>query len=140
MTDDAYLILLNDTTGTLGVPPASVGTPACMDTPAVRAWLDAQGAAASSPKLRLVTPEETAAIPEDVERLPVPLGDEELSLLHNASAPRGVADLEAELMTYRTAAQGRDGLLTRALAAGVPAYRIAELTGVDLAEVRAAAR
>lgn len=42
MTDDAYLFLLGDVSAPLGVPPAAVGDLACMETPAVRAWLDAQ--------------------------------------------------------------------------------------------------
>lgn len=63
MTDDAYLFLLDDATTVLGVAPAAVGDLACMDTPAVRAWLDAQGSAVSSPRLRLVPPEERGPFP-----------------------------------------------------------------------------
>ncbi|MFI6208145.1 DUF6003 family protein [Streptomyces sp. NPDC051041] len=140
MTDDAYLVLLSGTAATLGVPPAAVGELACMETPAVRAWLDAQGVTAASPRLRLLPPEETAAIPEDAERLPVPLGEEELSRVRHHAAPRDVARLEEELLAYRSCTDGRDALLTRALAAGVPAHRVAELTGEDLAAVKAVAR
>lgn len=140
MTDDAYLVLLDDADGPLGVPPAAIGEPACMQTPAVRAWLDAQGVTATSPRLRLLPPEETAAIPEGTERLPVPLGTEELSRLRGELVPPGLAQVEEELLAYRSCADGRDGLLTRALAAGVPAHRIAELTGEDLMTVKAAAR
>lgn len=43
MTDDACLFLLDDPSAPLGVAPAAVGDLACMETPAVRAWLDAQG-------------------------------------------------------------------------------------------------
>ncbi|AIR96406.1 DUF6003 family protein [Streptomyces glaucescens] len=138
MTDDAYLVLLPGTTTALGVPPAAVGDLACMDTPAVQAWLQAQGVTADSPELRLVPPEETAAVPEDAERLPVPLGDEELSRLRHHAAPPDLARLEEELLAYRTCTDGRNALLTRALAAGVPAHRVAELTGEDLATVKAA--
>ncbi|CAL9352805.1 DUF6003 family protein [Streptomyces griseomycini] len=140
MTDDAYLVLLNGPAGELGVPPAAIGELACMETPAVRAWLDAQGVTATSAELRLLPPEETAAIPEDAERLPVPLGDEELNLVRHYAAPRNVAQVEEELLAYRSCAAGRDALLTRALAAGVPAHRVAELTGEDLAHVKAVAR
>ncbi|MGC3001142.1 DUF6003 family protein [Streptomyces sp. G35A] len=140
MTDDAYLVLLDAADGPLGVPPAAIGEPACMQTPAVRAWLDAQGITATSPRLRLLPPEETAAIPEGAERLPVPLGAEELSRLRGELAPPGLARVEEELLAYRSCADGRDELLTRALAAGVPAHRIAELTGEDLMTVKAAAR
>lgn len=87
MTDDAYLVLLTGTPTTLGTPPAAVGDLACMDTPAVRAWLDAQGVTASSPGLRLLPPEETSGIPEDAERLPVPLSEEELSRVRRSVAP-----------------------------------------------------
>jgi hypothetical protein len=140
MTDDAYLVLVNSAGSTLGVPPATVGDLACMDTPAVRAWLDAFSIPATSPRLRLVPPEATSAIPEDAERLPVPLGEEELSRVRHHVAPQDVARLEDELLAYRSCTDGRDALLTRALAAGVPAHRIAELTGEDLAIVEAAAR
>ncbi|MFJ3669733.1 DUF6003 family protein [Streptomyces sp. NPDC090106] len=136
MTDDAYLVLLTDAAPTLGVPPTAVGELACMETPAVRAWLHAQGVSATSPDLRLLPPEETAAIPEDAERLPVPLGDEELIRLRHELAPVTLAGLEEDLLAYRSRVDGRDALLTRALAAGVPAHRVAELTGEDLAVVK----
>ncbi|MGC0327256.1 hypothetical protein RKD23_000246 [Streptomyces sp. SAI-170] len=139
MTDDAYLFLLDDASAPLGVPPAAVGELACMETPAVRAWLDAHEAAPTSPHLRLLPPEETAAIPEGAERLPVPLSDEELSRVRHQRAPESLARLEDELLAYRETANGRDDLITRALAAGVPPHRIVELTGVDPATVSAAA-
>ncbi|GAA3118295.1 hypothetical protein GCM10010521_02420 [Streptomyces rameus] len=139
MTDDAYLILVDDAAETLGVPPAAAGPLACMETPAVRAWLDAHGASALSPRLRLVPPEETGAIQAEVERLPVPLGEEELSRLRHRTAPEPLVGVESELLAYRDCADGRDELLTRALAAGVAPHRIAELTGEDLRVVRAAA-
>ncbi|MEU3526419.1 DUF6003 family protein [Streptomyces sp. NPDC038707] len=140
MTDDAYLVLGSDPTSTPGVPLAAVGGLACLETPAVRAWLEAQGVTETSAELRLVPPEETAAIPEDAERLPVPLGDEELSRLRHRTAPPDLARLEDELLGYRSCTDGRDALLARALAAGVPAHRVAELTGEDLATVQAATR
>ena len=111
-----------------------------MDTPAVRAWLDAQGVTATSPRLRLLPPEETGSIPEGAERLPVPLGDEELSRVRHTTAPEPLARLEEELLAWRDCADGRDGLIGRALAAGVAPHRIVELTGVDPATVTAAAR
>ncbi|MEU0334414.1 DUF6003 family protein [Streptomyces sp. NPDC006193] len=139
MTDDAYLFLVDDPAETLGVPPAAAGELSCMETPAVRAWLDAQGVSATSPRLRVVPPEETGAIPEEAERLPVPLGEEELSRLRHQTAPEPLAAVETELLAYRDCAHGRDELLARALAAGVAPHRIAELTGEDPAVVRAAA-
>ncbi|MGW2635719.1 DUF6003 family protein [Streptomyces sp. NPDC001348] len=140
MTDDAYLFLLDDTAAPLGVPPAAVGELACMETPAVRAWLDAHGVTATTPRLRVVPPEDTAAVPEDAERLPVPLGDEELSRLRQHTAPENIARVEQELLAYRDCTDGRDALLGRALAAGVPLNRVVELTGEDPAAVAAAAR
>ncbi|EGG47387.1 MULTISPECIES: DUF6003 family protein [Streptomyces] len=137
MTDDAYLVLLDGPAGALGVPLAAVGEPACMATPAVQGWLDAQGVTPSSPRLRLLPPEETAAIPEGAERLPVPLDGEELSLLRHRAAPQDISRLEEELLAYRSHAEGREELLARAAAAGVPAHRIAELTGEDLVAVKA---
>ncbi|MDQ1034156.1 hypothetical protein QFZ75_000572 [Streptomyces sp. V3I8] len=139
MTDDAYLFLLDDAAVRLGVPPAAVGDLACMETPAVRAWLDAQGTAPTAPELRLLPPEETGAVPEGAERLPVPLSDEELSRLRQRSGPEALARIEKELLYYRDCADGRDGLIGRALAAGVPPHRVAELTGEDPATVTAAA-
>ncbi|CAM5264758.1 putative protein OS=Streptomyces tendae OX=1932 GN=F3L20_20215 PE=4 SV=1 [Streptomyces tendae] len=140
MTDDAYLVLLNGTAPTLGVPLAAVPGIACLETPAVRAWLDAQGVTVSSPGLRLLPPEETSAIPEEAERLPVPLSEEELSQVRHRAAPEDVARLEEELLAYRSRVEGREALLVRALAVGVPAHRIAELTGEDLTTVTAIAR
>ncbi|MEU6537172.1 DUF6003 family protein [Streptomyces sp. NPDC047000] len=140
MTDDAYLVLLPGPAAGLGVPPSAVGDLACMETPAVHGWLQAQGVTAASPDLRLVPPEETAAVPQDAERLPVPLGEEELSRLRHHIAPPDIARLEEELLAYRSSTGGRDALLTRALASGLPAHRIAELTGEDLAVIKAVTR
>ncbi|WP_327186947.1 DUF6003 family protein [Streptomyces sp. NBC_01334] len=139
MTDEAYLFLLDDADVTLGVAPAAVGDLACMDTTAVRAWLNAQGSTATSPRLRLVPPEERTAVPEGAERLPVPLSEEELSRVRHRMAPGAHAGVEDELLAYRDSADGRDELIGRALAAGVPPHRIVELTGVDPATVTAAA-
>ncbi|MFH8798223.1 DUF6003 family protein [Streptomyces sp. NPDC017936] len=139
MTDDAYLFLLDDVSAPLGVAPAAVGDLACMETPAVRAWLDAHGTTPSSPRLRLLPPERTAAVPEGAERLPVPLSAEELNRVRHRTTPEPLARLEEELLAYRDCADGRDGLIGRALAAGVPPRRVAELTGVDPATVAAAA-
>ncbi|MGW0333170.1 DUF6003 family protein [Streptomyces sp. NPDC003011] len=139
MTDDAYLFLLDDPAMPLGVPPAAVGELACMETPAVRAWLDAHGSTSTSPELRVLPPEERGSVPEGAERLPVPLSDEELNQVRHRLAPETVAQVEEELLAYRDYADGRDGLIGRALAAGVPPHRIVELTGVDPATVTAAA-
>jgi hypothetical protein len=139
MTDDAYLFLLDDASARLGVAPAAVGDLACMDTPAVRAWLNAQGSSPTSPHLRLLPPEETAAVPEGADRLPVPLSDEELSRVRHGLAPKSLAGVEEELLAYRDTADGRDDLIGRALAAGVAPHRIVELTGVDPATVTEAA-
>ncbi|MFF0000791.1 DUF6003 family protein [Streptomyces avermitilis] len=138
MTDDAYLFLLDDPAVPLGVPPSGAGELSCMDTPAVRAWLDAQGVTTRSPALRMLPPEQTAAIPEHAERLPVPLSEAELSRLRHHNAPEAVARLEEELLAYRDCTDGRDTLLRRALAAGIPLARIVELTGEEPAAVAAA--
>lgn len=139
MTDDAYLFLVDSTAVTLGVQPTGVGGLACMDTPAVRAWLDAQGVAATSPLLRILPPEDTAAVPEGAERLPVPLSDEELARVRGQEAAPAAAGVEQELLAYRSLTDGREDLIKRALAAGVPAHRVAQLSGEDLAAVKAAA-
>ncbi|MET8168201.1 DUF6003 family protein [Streptomyces sp. NPDC005329] len=139
MTDEAYLFLLDDAAVALGVAPSAVGDLACMDTTAVRAWLDAQGSTAASPRLRLVPPEEREAVPEGAERLPVPLNEEELNRVRHHLAPAAHARVEEELLAYRDCAGGRDELIGRALAVGVSPHRIVELTGVDPATVTAAA-
>ncbi|MFI9150469.1 DUF6003 family protein [Streptomyces sp. NPDC053367] len=140
MTDDAYLFLADETTAHLGVQPAALGELSCMDTSAVTAWLAALDVTATSPGLRIVPPEETAGIPTEADRLPVPLTDEELSRLRRQRVPEGAGALEEELLAYRQCTDGRDELLARALAAGVPAHRVAELTGEDPAVIEAAAR
>ncbi|MFF8832563.1 DUF6003 family protein [Streptomyces sp. NPDC015131] len=137
MTDDAYFFLTDDPATPLGVPLPVVGGLECLETSAVRAWLDAQGVSASSPEVRVLPPEETGFIPEGAERLPVPLSAEELERVRLAGAPGAVARIEAELLNYRDSAEGRDELLHKARAAGVPAHRIVELTGVDPATVAA---
>lgn len=91
MTDDAYLVLLEGPAVPLGTPLAAIGPLACLDTPAVRAWLAAHEVTATSPRLYLVPPEETAALPEDAEKLPVPLSPEELSTVRTRNAPEPVA-------------------------------------------------
>ncbi|MER7659931.1 DUF6003 family protein [Streptomyces albidoflavus] len=139
MTDDAYLVLLEGPAVPLGTPLAATGPLACLDTPAVRAWLAAHEVTATSPHLYLVPPEETAALPEDAEKLPVPLSPEELSTVRTRNAPEAVAGVERELRAYRSCTEDREGLLRRALAAGVPAHRVAELTGEELTAVKAAA-
>ncbi|MFG2455024.1 DUF6003 family protein [Streptomyces sp. M41(2017)] len=136
MTADAYLVLLNGTASTLGVSPAAVGDLACMETPAVQGWLHAQGASVPSSRLRLLPPEETSGIPEEAERLPVPLSDEELSRVRHHATSQGVGRMEEELQAYGFQMGGRESLIIRAFAAGVPAHRIAELTGEDLAAVK----
>ncbi|MFI9613333.1 DUF6003 family protein [Streptomyces sp. NPDC052023] len=139
MTDDAYLFLLDDASAPLGVAPAAVGDLASLETPAVRAWLDAQGSTLTSPHLRLLPPEEAAAVPEGAERLPLRLSDEELSRVRHRMAPEPLARVEEDLLAYRDCADGRDTLIGRALAAGVAPHRVVELTGVDPATVTAAA-
>lgn len=139
MTDDAYLFLVHDASAPLGVAPAAVGGLPSLETPAVHAWLAAQGSTPTSPHLRLLPPEERAAVPEGAQRLPLRLSDEELNRVRHAMAPESLARVEEELLTYRDYADGRDGLIGRALAAGVPPHRIVELTGVDPATVTAAA-
>ncbi|MER7108370.1 DUF6003 family protein [Streptomyces sp. NPDC000229] len=131
MTDDAYLFLADGSATLLGTPVAAVGELTCLETPAVRAWLDAHGVTAASAALRLLPPEETGSIPDGVEKLPVPLSEEELIRLRHALAPGALAGVEEELLAYRDCTGERDALLSRAVAAGVPPHRIAELTGED---------
>ncbi|WP_189948889.1 DUF6003 family protein [Streptomyces roseolus] len=131
MTDDAHLFLVDDPAVPLGVSVTAAGDLACLETPAVRAWLDAHGVTAASPNARLLPPEEAGAIPDGAEKLPVPLDDDELNRLRHALVPGALARVEEELVAYRDCAGERDALLARAAAAGVPPHRIVELTGED---------
>ncbi|GGU95223.1 hypothetical protein GCM10010275_36340 [Streptomyces litmocidini] len=140
MTDDAYLFLVDDPATPLGASVTAVGDLACLETPAVRAWLDAHGVTASSPGVRLLPPEETGAIPDGTEKVPVPLSDEELNQLRHALTPGALARVEEELLAYRDCAGERDALLARATAAGIPLHRIVELTGEDTRTVTSAAQ
>ncbi|MER7571246.1 DUF6003 family protein [Streptomyces sp. NPDC126514] len=139
MTDDAYLFLVDDPATPLGTSVAAVGDLACLETPAVQAWLDAHEVTAASAGVRLLPPEETGAIPDGAEKLPVPLSDEELDRLRRALAPGALARVEQELLAYRDRAGERDTLLARAAAAGVPPHRIVELTGEEPRTVASAA-
>ncbi|MFF0219702.1 DUF6003 family protein [Streptomyces vinaceus] len=138
MTDDAYLFLAMSADVWQGTPLALVGELECLDTPAVRAWFTAQRVNPASSVVRIVPPEQTGLIPEDAERLPVPLGEEELERVRRATATDRVAGIEEELLAFRDSEDNRDGLLRRALAAGVPAHRIVELSGVDPATLSSA--
>ncbi|QGV82017.1 DUF6003 family protein [Streptomyces ficellus] len=131
MTDDAYLFLADGSVTHLGAPLALVGDLECLETPAVRGWLDAHGVTPASTALRLLPPEETGSIPEEAEKLPVPLSEEELIRLRHALAPGALARVEDELLAYRDCAGERDALLHRAVAAGVPPHRIVQLTGEE---------
>ncbi len=135
MADDAYLFLLADHGPRLGAALAAVGALECAETPAVRGWLQAHGVAVSSEQVRILPSEDAVLIPEDAERLPVPLSAEEAIRVHQECAPRSVTDLEAELLDFRHMTQGWEALVHRALTAGVPAPRIAQLTGLDPQEI-----
>ncbi|MFF5506163.1 DUF6003 family protein [Streptomyces roseolus] len=139
MTDDAYLFLVDDPAVPLGASVTAVEDLTCLETPAVRAWLDAHGVSATSPGVRLLPPEETDAIPDGAEKLPVPLNDDELDRLRRALMPGALARVEEELLAYRDCTGERDALLSRATAAGVPPHRIARLAGEDARTVATAA-
>ncbi|MEV6581296.1 DUF6003 family protein [Streptomyces sp. NPDC051582] len=140
MTDDAYLFLAMSADVWQGTPLALVGELECLDTPAVRAWFTAQGVNQASSVVRVIPPEQTGLIPEEAERLPVPLSEEELERVRRATATDQVAGIEEELLAFRDSEDNRDGLLRRALAAGVPAHRIVELSGVDPSTLSSASR
>ncbi len=116
MTDDAYLVLFDDPAVSLGVPLAAVEDASFLDT-AGRA-----GVAGGAGRHRDVAGAAAAAAggdlrdSEDAERLPVPLGDEELIRVRQLNAPYDVAKMEEELLAYRSSTEGREALLTRAVA------------------------
>ncbi|WP_405783181.1 DUF6003 family protein [Streptomyces sp. NBC_00859] len=131
MADEAYLFLLPDRHPWLGAALAAVGELECAQTPAVHGWLQAHGVSGSSEQVRILPAEAEAFIPQDAERLPVPLSEEEALRVHQACAPRSVTDMESELLEFRDTVHDWEGLVHRALTAGVSAPRIAQLTGLD---------
>lgn len=131
MADDAYLFLLPERHPRLGTALAAVGSLECVQTPAVHGWLQAHDVSASSELVRILPPEAEAFIPEDAERLPVPLSEEEALRVQQESAPQAVTDMEGELLEFRETTQDWEALVHRALAAGIPGPRIARLTGLD---------
>lgn len=131
MADDAYLFLLPERHPRLGTALAAVGALECAETPAVHGWLQAHDASASSELVRILPAESEALIPEDAERLLVPLSEEETLRVQQECAPQSVTDMEGELLEYRDTTQDWEALVHRALAAGIPAPRIARLTGLD---------
>ncbi|MEU6310715.1 DUF6003 family protein [Streptomyces sp. NPDC047014] len=131
MVEDAYLFLAGNASRWPGTPLALVGELECLGIPAVLGWFGAQGVDAADPSVRVVPPEQAGLIPQDAERLPVPLSPDELERVRHAGATDAVALVEEELLAFRDAEENRDDLMRRALAAGVPVQRIVELSGVD---------
>ncbi|WP_328330426.1 MULTISPECIES: DUF6003 family protein [unclassified Streptomyces] len=131
MADDAYLFLLPDRHPQLGAALAAVGMVECAETPAVHGWLQAHNVSASSERVRIVPADAERLIPEDAERLPVPLSEEEILRVGKECAPQSVTDMESELLEFRETTQDWEGLVHRALTAGIPAPRIVQLTGLD---------
>ncbi|MEU1015133.1 DUF6003 family protein [Streptomyces sp. NPDC005900] len=135
MADDAYLFLLPDRHPRLGAALAAVGPLECSETPAVHGWLQAHEVSASSEAVRILPAEAQALIPEEAERLPVPLSEEETLKVQQECAPPAVTELEGELLEFRETTQDWEALVHRALTAGIPAQRIAQLTGLDPQEI-----
>ncbi|MFD3699655.1 DUF6003 family protein [Streptomyces sp. NPDC058646] len=131
MADDAYLFLLPDRHPRLGTALAAVSPLECAATPAVQGWLQAHGASASSEQVRILPADAQAFIPSGAERLPLPLSEEEALRVQQECAPQSVTDMETELLQFRDMTQDWEGLVHRALTAGIPAPRIAQLTGLD---------
>ncbi|GGV56337.1 hypothetical protein GCM10010277_57580 [Streptomyces longisporoflavus] len=131
MADDAYLFLLPDRHPRLGAALASVGALECAESPAVHGWLQAHDVSASSELVRVLPADAEAFIPEDAERLPIPLSEEEALRVQRECAPQSVTDMEGELLEFRQTTADWEALVHRALAAGIPAPRIARLTGLD---------
>ncbi|WEO93042.1 DUF6003 family protein [Streptomyces sp. FXJ1.172] len=135
MADDAYLILLSARHPLLGAAVAAVGTLECAETPAVHGWLSAHGVHASSELVRILPAGAETLIPEDAERLPVPLSEEEAVRVQQECAPPSVTDMERQLLDFRDATHDWEALVHRALTVGIPAPRIAQLAGLDPQEI-----
>lgn len=131
MADDALLFLLPERHPRLGAALSAVGDLECAESPAVRGWLQAHGTAGSSERVRIVPAGSEVLIPEDAERLPVPLSEEETLRVEHACAPASLTDMESELLSFRDTTQDWQSLVHRALTAGIPEPRIAQLTGLD---------
>ncbi|MFG2862264.1 DUF6003 family protein [Streptomyces sioyaensis] len=131
MADDAYLFLLPDRHPRLGAALAAVGVLDCAQTPAVHGWLQAHSVSASSEQVRILPAEAEAFVPERAERLLIPLSEEEALRVQQECAPQSVTDMESELVEFRETTQDWEALVHRALTAGIPAPRIAQLTGLD---------
>ncbi|MFL4945857.1 DUF6003 family protein [Streptomyces sp. MMS24-I31] len=72
-----------------------------------------------------------ALVPEEAERLPVALTEEETLRVEHACAPGSVTEMELELLSFRAATQDWQLLVHLALTAAIPAPRIARLAGLD---------
>ncbi|MFF8867737.1 DUF6003 family protein [Streptomyces sp. NPDC015139] len=81
--------------------------------------------------VRVVPAGAEVLVAEEAQRLPIPLSEEEALWVEHACAPRSVRDMESELLSFRDTTQDWQSLVHRALTAGVPAPRIAQLTGLD---------
>ncbi|OKK02932.1 hypothetical protein AMK26_23715 [Streptomyces sp. CB03234] len=135
MADDAHLFLLPDRHPLLGAALAAVGPLECAETPAVRGWLQAHAVSAASEQVRILPAGSEVLIPEDAEHLPVPLSEDEALRVQQECAPQSVTDVEAELLDFRETTQDWEALVHRALTAGIPAPRIAQLTGLPPQEI-----
>ncbi|MCF3122421.1 MULTISPECIES: DUF6003 family protein [Streptomyces] len=131
MADDALLFVLPERHPRLGAALAAVGELECAGTPAVHGWLQAHGVPAESERVRILPAGAESFVPEDAEQLPVPLSEEETLRVQQACSPQSVTDMEGELLTYRETTRDWRALVHRALTAGIPAPRIAQLTGLD---------
>lgn len=120
MADDAYLFLLPDRHPRLGAALAAVGSLECAETPAVHGWLQAHGVSGSSEQVRILPAASEAFIPEDAERLPVPLSEEEALRVQQECAPQSVTDMETELLEFRDMTQDWEALVHRALTRAFP--------------------
>ncbi|MGW6735450.1 DUF6003 family protein [Streptomyces sp. NPDC055013] len=135
MADDALLFVLPDDHPRMGAALAAVGELECVETPAVRGWLHAHGIPVSSGRVRIVPAGAEVLVPDDAERLPVPLSEDEKVRVEQACAPTPVTDMESELLGFRDTTQDWEALVHRAVTAGIPAPRIVQLTGLDPQDV-----
>ncbi|MFD5805479.1 DUF6003 family protein [Streptomyces sp. NPDC127020] len=135
MADDAYLFLLPERHPRLAAPLAAVGPLECLETPAVRGWLSAHDTAPGSEQVRILPAAKDVLIPEDAERLPVPLTADEALRVEQECTPASITDLERELLGFCEVTQDWETLVHRAHAAGIPAPRIAQLTGIDPVDI-----
>jgi Family of unknown function (DUF6003) len=117
----------------LGVSAEHVAELGFWQTSAVHGWLQAFHAEEGA-TVRVVPADDAELIPEDAERLEVPLSPDEDLRVTLASASPDRARAVTELLSFRRAVMERPAIVERAHAAGLSTARIEHIGGRALTE------